>query len=362
MKICFFLGSFKVNGGIGRVTSMIVNKLSQVSPYQYITLSYFKEDKPNLYPVSESVKQCFLLENYCSMGKLLLTGGVQKLKSFLENEEIDVLVACGALFYPLAVLSCKGTRTRCICWEHTSPNQSSDYRGQRFCRKFGIKHSDINVVLTKSALQMYLEEYYAKNTVQIYNPIDTEIFLERKTYDSLSKKIISVGRVSYAKYYQAAVEVAAKVLPKHPEWSWDIYGYGEEFEEIQNLIQIKRLSSQMHLCGQCSNIYERYQEYSMLVLTSRYEGFPMALLEGMGNGLPLVSFDIETGPNEIIQNGRNGFLVNFDDIETMAERVNELIENRERRIQMSNANLEIVPFFESEHIIQQWIHLFSMLK
>lgn len=362
MKICFFLGSFKVNGGIGRVTSMMVNELSQVSPYQYATLCYFKEDKPDLYPISKSVKQYYLLEKYCSMGKMLMTGGVQKFRTFLVNEQIDVLVACGALFYPLAVLGCKGTKTRCICWEHTSPKQNSDYRGQGLCRKFGIKHSDINVVLTKSALRMYLEEYHARNTVQIYNPVDKQITQKRKTYDSLSKKIMSVGRVSYPKYYQAAVEVAAKVLPHHPEWNWDIYGYGEEFEEIKKLIQEKQLSKQMHLCGQCSDLYDRFQQYAMLVMTSRYEGFPMALLEGMGSGLPLVSFDIETGPNEIIQNGRNGFLVNFDDTNTMAEKLNELIENQAMRIRMSNAALDMVPYFGTEYIIQQWINLFSMLK
>ena len=61
----------------------------------------------------------------------------------------------------------------------------------------------------------------------------------------------------------------------------------------------------MHLMGQVSDLYARYREYSMMVMTSRYEGFPMSLLEGMGNGLPLVSFDINTGPDEIIRDGEN---------------------------------------------------------
>jgi glycosyltransferase involved in cell wall biosynthesis len=227
----------------------------------------------------------------------------------LKEQEIDVLIACGALFFPIAVRACKGTHVKCICWEHTDPNTGSDYRFQRLARSYGAKRSSCNVVLTKRAQKFYEAHYPKARTVQIYNPIDHKVLENAGEYRPESKKIISVGRLTYQKYFQMAVEIAAEILPMHPDWQWDIYGDGEERQELEQLIAEKGLTEQMHLMGQVSDLYNRYREYAIMVMTSRYEGFPMSLLEGMGNGLPLVSFDIDTGPDEIIRDGENGYLI-----------------------------------------------------
>ena len=228
MNICFMLGGFSGNGGIGRVTSMLAGQLAELDGYHVTTLSYVDAGLPNLYPVSERIEQRFLLNSYQSMAKLLLTGGERNLRKFLRENKIDVLVACGALFFPICVRACKRTKVKCVCWEHTNPATEYDYRFQGFARSYGAKRAHCNVVLTKRAKRFY-ESHFPKNKIaQIYNPIDTQVFKHAGSYRPESKKIISVGRLCYPKYFQMAIEVAGKVLPKCPEWCWDIYGEGED--------------------------------------------------------------------------------------------------------------------------------------
>lgn len=362
MRVCFFLGSLAVNGGIGRATSMLINQISQTSDIECFLLCYCDEKKPNFYYLSEKINQSFLLTSYMSMGTLLIRSGHKRLRTYLQEKNIDLLVACGVLFFPIAVMATRGTKTRVICWEHTAPEKAQDYKAQDFARKFGIKRSDLNVVLTKKALRVYIEKYHAKNTIQIYNPIDTAIINNAGSYNFSSKKIISVGRLTYPKNFSMAIEVAHEVFRRFPDWQWDIFGEGEERSMLLKLISKYNLDKNVHLRGQVDNIYDQYQHYSFMVMTSRYEGFPMSLLEGMGNRLPLISFDIATGPNEIIQNGINGFLVEAGNKEKMIEVICNLIADQELRKRMSRENSNNVDKFSEEKITSKWVQLFSMLS
>ena len=198
------------------------------------------------------------------------------------------------------------------------------YEDKIIVRKYGIKRADMNVVLTKSAQEIYTQKYNVTNTVQIYNPVDEKIFSYSRHYDDSIKKNCKCRKTVISKYFEKAIEVAKRILPKHPDWEWDIYGKGEEFETLNEMIINSGLSEQMHLRGQVNNLYERYRDYSIMVMTSRYEGFPMTLLEGSGNGLPLISFDVPTGPNEIIEDGVNGFLISAFDEEKCLKKLSWL--------------------------------------
>ncbi len=94
-----------------------------------------------------------------------------------------------------------------------------------------------------------------------------------------------------------------------------------------------------------------------MVMTSIMEGLPMTLLEAKGNKLPMVAFDIETGPSEIIDNDVNGYLVDAYDTEKMAEKIVELIENEEKRKQFSENTKENMDKFSKKDIIEKWIKI-----
>jgi len=362
-RVCFLLSGFQGYGGIGRVTSVLANQLCEDKDLEIHTISYIQDQGPILYDIKSAVHMHMLFSTSCSMTKALLLRRVsQKVRAILRKEEIDLLIACGALYYPLGIIACKGTTAKCICWEHTNPAISSDYKFQNLCRSYAVKHCHHVVVLTKSAEQYYKRHYPAchNKISQIYNPVDP-FAAKSEQYKDQSKKIISVGRLCYPKNFERLISIAARILPQYPDWSWDIYGDGELKYSLQGLIDEKNLNAQLTLKGPVSDLYDRYGDYAFMVMTSRYEGFPMSLIEGMANRLPLVSFDIPTGPNEIISDGVNGYLVNEDSDESMAEKILCLMQDPALRTAMSNKAYQRTGAFALERILEQWKILFSQL-
>lgn len=359
-NICFLLGGFQGNGGIGRVTSVLANALAEDQEYTVTTISYLqKRDIPQLYKTSEKLHSYYLLDSGISMTKAFLTKHIiRKARQILIKENIDILVACGALYYPLGIFAVKGLKTRCFCWEHTSPDVGTDYRFQRICRRLAVKRADKVIVLTKSAEKYYKDvlKIEPSHLVQIYNPISEEA-ARSEEYNADAKKIISVGRLSFQKNFTVLLDIAAKLLPRYPDWSWDIYGTGEEYDSLLNKISRLSLDGRVRLMGQVDDIYDRYRDYSMQVMTSRHEGFPMTLIEGAINRLPLISFDIKTGPDEIIADGENGFLIPADDTRKMEEKIEYLITHSEERKKMSENAFRSMEQFRMSGILAQWSSL-----
>lgn len=364
LNVCFLLGGFQGNGGIGRVTSILVNELCRDSGFSLSTISYCQSQDSKLYDISGEIRQWTLFNSPVSMTKALLNKRIiSKVENILQINNIDILVACGALYYPLAIFACDKIKTKCICWEHTNPAICTDHRFQSFCRKFAVKKCDKIVVITKAAEQYYLKKLRIDQLKleQIYNPLDDTV-TKSNCYDVSARKIVSVGRLSYPKNFEMLIDIAAVVLSKYSEWSWDIYGIGELYDCLSKRIQDVNMIGRINLKGQVKDIYERYKEYAFLVMTSRYEGFGMALIEAGANRLPLISFDVPMGPNEIIEDGINGFLVQSDNTNEMIQRIEYLIENSHRREEMAQASLELVNRFNKQDVINKWIKVFHALK
>ena len=188
--------------------------------------------------------------------------------------------------------------------------------------------------------------------VQIYNP--SEIGKSLKDYQKDSKKIVSCGRIDSQKGFDMLVDVAEKVLRKHSDWEWHIYGDGPKKEELIKKISEKKLEQNVKLMGKTNKMNELYSEYAMFVMTSRYEGFAMVNIEAHFAKLPIVSFNCNCGPDEIIQDGINGYLVNCFDIDEMAERINSLIENQNLRIEMSQNTFLDKEKLKMDNIMKEW--------
>ncbi|MFJ5717804.1 glycosyltransferase family 4 protein [Neobacillus sp. NPDC093127] len=359
MNVCFLLGGFSGTGGIGRVTSILANEICKSEGYKVHTLSFYNNQKEKNYVLDLRIKQDYLFQKPINMTKGILNGGISKLRKYLLNNDIDILVACGALYYPITILSSIGTKTKTICWEHSNVRNSKDHSYQLLSRRIGAKKANKVVTLTKHDQKMYLEKYRNNNVIQIYNPIDEEIFKYIKKYKADSKKIISVGRFSYQKNFELLIDIANNVLHKNRDWTWDIYGDGELRNTLETKIKEYKLENQLFLKGSVNNLYKHYPDYAFLVMTSRYEGFPMSLLEGMAHGLPLISFDVLTGPNEIIRNGDNGFLIESFDKQQMISNISFLIDNQEERIKMSYFSKEICEQYKINEIVNQWKSLFE---
>lgn len=360
MRIGFLLGGFTGIGGIARVTNIILKDFSDNSDHELFTITFVKYGKNQNYEIPDNVYRFHLFDRPLSMSKaILLKGAIKKLKNIIKVNNLDVIVAAGALYFPLARLAVRRTNCRFIAWEHINPHTVSDYRFQAWGRKNARKASH-SIVISKTGYDYYRDNLKIDKSKLslIYNPIDPKIDMN-KMYNAESKQIISVGRLSYQKNFQSAIRIAAQVFAKRPDWTWHIYGEGKEREQIIQLINDLNLQDKVILKGSVKNLYELYGNYSFLVMTSRYEGFPMSLLEAGASGLPLVSFDIQTGPNEIIEDGKTGYLIEEKNEELMVDRIITLIDSENLRNFMSENVKKSMSRFSIKTIRKQW---FAMLK
>lgn len=283
----------------------------------------------------------------------------RKLRTIVKDNDIDLLISCGAIVGPLGVFGTLFNNTSLIYWSHSSFRGTSKKQFRLFNEHFTAVFAKCIVSLTKTDEINYKKHTAAKKVIQIYNPIDSRLENTHFSYNSESKKIISVGRLTYQKNFEALVDVAEIVLKHNSGYTWDIYGSGEDEEKLKKKIEEKKLVGKLNLKGQSDKLYELYNDYCLMVMTSRYEGFPMSLIEGLACNLPLISFDIPTGPNEIIKNEQNGYLIEPFKVTEMAEKILQLLANSELRIHFSNNSNMYIDQFNIDFILSKWYKLLN---
>ena len=130
---------------------------------------------------------------------------------------------------------------------------------------------------------------------------------------------------------------------------------------LEKKIKEYHLEGRLVLTGNQKEMSHYYQDSSFFVMTSRYEGLPMTLLEAKSYQLPIVSFDCQTGPAELILSSENGYLVDMGDCKMMEQKVTELIENPSLRVRFSSNTLKDIKRFEMDEVIRKWIKLFHQI-
>ncbi len=215
-----------------------------------------------------------------------------------------------------------------------------------------VRRLDRFVVLTHEDERMWSG---FPNVIVIPNPI---IQFPVVHSDCSRHHVIAVGRYTWQKGFDMLINSWKIVYQKHPDWILDIYGPGESATYCDQAEQ-EGLSSVVRCHGVATDIYSRYAESSIFVLSSRYEGFGLVLVEAMATGLPVVSFRCPCGPEDIITDGHDGILVENGNIEKLAEGICFLIEHDSIRNQFGLAGRKNVERYREEYIMEQWIKLFD---
>lgn len=198
----------------------------------------------------------------------------------------------------------------------------------------------------------------AKRTFVIPNPIPS-FPKERASLDN--KQVIMVGRYNDAKGYDYLISAWEKVHSRHPDWVLNAYGSGELHDQVVGWIAEHHLEDSFILHEPTNHITEKYLESSICVLSSRYEGFSLVILEGMACGVPFVSFDCPHGPRNIIRNGEDGLLVDYLNVQALADGICRLIEDESLRKRLGAQAKVNVQRFKEENVMSQWEELFSSL-
>lgn len=196
-------------------------------------------------------------------------------------------------------------------------------------------------------------------TVVIPNAIPE---LPAETSALTSKQVIMIGRYNDAKGYDYLIPAWDIVHRRHPDWTLQVYGSGEYYEQVVRWIKERHLEDSMILHEPTDHIMEKYRESSICVMSSRYEGFPMVLVEAMASGVPCVAFDCPFGPRNIIRNEEDGLLVEYLNPQALADGLCRLIEDEDLRRRFGRQARENIKRFSKETVMQQWEQLFCSLR
>lgn len=224
-----------------------------------------------------------------------------------------------------------------------------------FLRFIFYRKLDALVVLTKKDAEYYK---FVKNTYVIPNSLSFEPQL-RTEYNS--KQIISIGRLNEQKGFDMLLDVIKIVSLKHSDWKFIICGEGELLDDLNNKISILKISKNVKIIPFTKDVINLYKSSSLYVMSSRYEGLPMVLIEAQSCGLPIVSFDCPEGPAQIIHQNEDGYLVKLFDVNELADKINYLIENPNEIERLGKSAFENSKQFSSDVIKQKWLSLFEQV-
>ena len=218
-----------------------------------------------------------------------------------------------------------------------------------------VSRLDALVLLTQQDADSWTE---ARQTFVIPNAV---LQLPKQVSTLDNKKVLMVARYNDAKGYHYMVETWQKVYQRHPDWILNVYGSGELHNDVVRLIQEHHLSNSMILHEPVDNIMEQYLDSSIYVMSSRYEAFPMVLLEAMACGVPCVSFDCPWGPRSIITDGIDGLLVENGNVSQLAEKIIYMIEHPEERMRMGANAVNKSARYQIDRLAKDWQQLFESL-
>ena len=376
MNILYCVPALYNPGGMERILTEKVNYLANLEGYNLFVFTTDQDNRPLYFKLDDRVTvhhsnlnfnqyfSCNFLEKYLGTKKLLRLYE-QQLQAYIKKNSIDLIVSLGGK--ELEFLHRMKTNSAKICELHFSIDIRKQFilsRGNSPLYKLignyrrwqmiqQTKKLDQLVVLTKEDEEKLKLTH--QNVTQIYNfsPLAPTVKAPLN-----QKKIVAVGKLDPQKGFDLLIE-ACRFIKNWDGWILEIYGQGPDEEQLRSKISFYELEKHIFLKGVTRKVEEVYHSASFYVLSSRFEGFPMVLLEAISFGLPIVSFDCATGPNEVIVNDDCGLLVEEGNTKKLGEAMQRMICSREEREEKSERAFQKSKFFSKDEIMKQWLELFN---
>ena len=221
-------------------------------------------------------------------------------------------------------------------------------------RRWGYPKYDRCVLLTDDDLR----DWHFKNAIVIPNFTN----IKPLEYNGLDKHktVVNVGRLTPPKNQKVLVEAWAIVNNKAPNWNLEIWGNGEFYDDLTAQIHNLGLEDKVRLMGVSHHIEEVYRYASFFVLSSRYEGQPLVMIEALQSSLPCVCFAVN-GVRGTIKNGDNGYIIKEMTAEALADGILKMIDHESEIPEMAQRAKESAKAFEKEEIMARWTALFEEL-
>lgn len=344
MKICLFSQNVSNAGGIERMTVELANLLA-TNRYE-VHLILIEQFTKSHYSINQNVTIHSLESVFSSTSYL---ENVFRLRRLVKHITPNYLITVAVPLVRISAPALWNTKTKNIAWEHFNL-----YAGSKIGFYWRLLSTQLvwkTIVLTEADKKNYLKHIHCN--IQCI-PNFTTIKIEKQA-DINSNIIVAVGRLERQKGFDLLLDAWADVITSVKDWKLRIIGSGSLRENL--ISQAKRLGIEQYVefRNATSDIASAYAEASCLVMSSRFEGFGLVLIEAKTAGLPCISFDCPYGPAEIIRNGIDGVLIPSGNTQLLANCLKQLLPDRKRlKVMGKAAGEDAKARFSAQAIFAQW--------
>lgn len=326
MKIDFAISKMS-GGGAERVVSILANYLDDQG-HDVRIVTFTGGDNYSLNPGVKRVR----LHKHPLFHSVVFNGFFQLLSFYnKKNNRPDIISSHLDLLGYLTIPVAKIYNIPIIVSEHNN-HLANNNLAQKFLWNYLYKLADVVTVLTSFDLEFFRKRN--NNVVLMPNPCPFDPIKQDALPNKRSKSILVVGNLDryYQKGFDNLIPLVASVLKSNPEWTLKIIGSGNQgFTLLKNLAKVHDVSDRIVFTGQVKNVRDLLADAEIFMLPSRFEGLPMVLLEAMSQGTACISYNCISGPSDIITNDVNGILVEDQNHDKMAKKLDLLIQSTELR-------------------------------
>ncbi|MFA7669178.1 MAG: glycosyltransferase family 4 protein [Burkholderiaceae bacterium] len=289
---------------------------------------------------------------------------VLALRRLIKKLRPNVVLGMMTTASVLAVTAARGLACRVIATEHTHPPAQGLSGTWEEMRRRAYPDAHAVVALT-SGTAAWLEEHVPGSQVTVIPnavrwPLDAGEPVVPPPPRAGRRRLLAVGRLHHQKGFDVLLRAFAQLAELFPDWDLVILGEGDERAALEHQVEEEGLLGRVSMPGRVGNLSDWYQDSDLYVLSSRVEGLSNTLLEAMAGGLPVVAFDCETGPREIIRNEIDGVLVTpVEDDEALAAHLGDLMARPEWREALARRAIDVRDRFSTARIMALWNHLFG---
>jgi len=349
MQVLFIIGSLS-SGGAERVVSEMSNYWVRKGWNLSILTTNATKKKQDFYPLDSRIKRVDITPLKKLYKVAYFYNLFRNLRAKIKNEKPDVVISFMSGSNIVTIISMLGLKIPLIISDRHNPY--TDKIGYLY-KKIFYPLSNILVVQTEAVKKFY-SNIGGLQIETIPNPIRE--FCQIENINEKSKIVSAVGRLNISiKGFDILIKSFAKISNNYKDWKLIIYGEGKDRGLLEELIREFSLEKRVILAGNLHNPRELISKTEIFVLSSLEEGFPNVLLEAMSVGLAVISFNCDYGPEEIIDNGKDGILIKVGDIDELSSTIARLIENSGLRRELGqNAKVKVSQKFHVNKIMEKW--------
>lgn len=366
LKVCFTTGTIDrmKHDGTGGVPKLIINLANDLVCDAEITiLSIFQGDKEPQFDISDDVESQYIQKRLQHRSDL---GALKKILfwfyifinlcifKFNEKNRFSYVITCSPALSLMHIFLSIFTKEKVIVWENVALNRYGNFL--LYIRCLFYRNAYLYITSTRSDgayLRSKKVNFCFIPNINYSDPVKYFDRSDRKKHN----QFLAVGRLVDQKNFMALIKILGLLIKTDCDWKLTLVGSGPDEKKIKILVEENKLNQHVLFIPHVNNLETYYENSYYFLMTSKYEGSPLVLIEAQSFGLPIVSFDCETGPKEIVDNLVNGYLVENGNINECASILSKLLRSSDIYDDLSQAAYASSRKYNKSTILSDWLRI-----